>query len=648
MSAEERRAAAQDRRAKAAGRRERAAEVRAGTAQPRGRPDRSRTVAHDSRRQRAQDAQPRARPVREPRGDGLSRRARRAVYRSRYWLAPAYCAAGLTLVAWGLRGALPVWAALFALIPMWVSADLRIARGARTLRAHRTGILLAFAAAVWTGWVIVAGLTLTAAVVLVVATLACWPWWAWSHRVRRSRAAGKFARAWPWAARERGLRAELASTTPGEVDGQWSHDVNLNGDTVDQLRGELPNLEALLKLRRGCLRVDEVPADASRAVLHVVETDPLVSAAEVAPEDDEGIPWPGPDRDAGPDDPIVIGVYEDGTPMTITLDQLILLIGATGAGKGVTATVMIAEAVARLLFEAWVIDFKGGRLAARWGRCIRRVATNAVSDEAGFIAAREVLQAGLDTVARRAAAGAASGLNEHVPTVEEPLTLVFLDEPERVFDDPDCLTMAVALSNVGRSEGVILVMLPKRPTQDSTRSGTFSSNFKTRVLLGSRENPQDLRQALPGGISFPVECLDRPGKAAVYRHGQTAIRPGRVYLPSPAQVAALRAEYEPAEEPTPAPAADGTPAPAVALDPASPAPAMPTGSPSPEYALALLQAAGPAGMSRTELMACGWDASATLYDHLGVLREKGQVVSVRRRWYAAGHAPAETAETAAP
>ncbi len=644
--AQDRRAAAQDARARGAQRRARAAQRRAGL---RERGPNPRAVAHVSRRPPAQDAQPRARPVREPREPRTrlrERRAngllRRALYRTRYPLAPFWCALGVLLVASGLRITLPRPAAFCALVALLVTADVRIARTVRTDRAHRAGVLVALAAAVWAGWVVVAGLTLTAVGLLAVAAVLCWPWWWRAHRVRLRRAAGKFARRWLSAASACGLRAELTSTLPGDVEGQWSHDVALNGDTVDDLRNVIGRLEALLGLRRGSLRVDVVHADASRAVLHVVETDPL--SADVAPEVDEGIPWPGPDPDAGPDDPIVIGVYEDGTPMMLTLDHLILLIGATGAGKGVTATVMIAEAVARRLLEVWAIDFKAGRLTARWGRCIRRVATNAVSDEAGFIAAREMLQAGLDTVARRAAAGAASGLNEHVPTTEEPLTLVFLDEPERLFDDPDCLTMAVALSNVGRSEGVILVMLPKRTTQDSTRSGAFASNFKTRVLLGSRENPQDLRSALPRGISFPVECLDRPGKAAVYRHGHTAMRPGRVYNPSREQIAALRAEYEPAEERTPAPAADGTPAPAVALDPASPAPALPTGSPAPEYALALLRAAGPAGLSRTELMACGWDATTTLYDHLADLRAQGLIVNVRRRWYAAEHAPKETVD----
>ncbi|MCK9894697.1 hypothetical protein [Frankia sp. AgB32] len=581
--------------------------------------------------------------LREPRGDGPPRRARRAVYRSRYWLAPAYCAAGLTLVAWGLRGTLPTWAALFALIPMWVSADLRIARGARTLRAHRAGILLAFAGMLWAGWVVVAGLTLTAAVVLAVATLVCWPWWAWSHRVRRSRAAGKFARAWPWAARERGLRAELTSTVPGDVDGQWSHDVALNGDTVDQLRGELAHLEARLKLRRNCLRVDEVLADASRAVLHVVETDPLVSAADVAPEDDEGIPWPGPDPDAGPDDPITVGLYEDVGPIELTLDQHILLVGGTGAGKGTLLKILIGEATARRRMQVRGIDFKGGRLLTAWGRCIARVATNAAGYDEGIVAARAQLRETLAEVDRRSAAGQG---DRHAATEAAPHILQVVDEAERVLADPECYQLLIELSDIARSERVTLAIAVKRTTNSELGSGRLLTNIGCRVLLGSRDNPEDLRRALPKAVHFPVEVLDRPGKAAVYRQGQTAMRPGRVFNPTDEQIAALRAEYEPAEEPTPAPAADGTPAPAVALDPASPAPAMPTGSPSPEYALALLRAAGPAGMSRTELMACGWDASATLYDHLGVLREADddheiRIVSVRRRWYAVEHAPAD-------
>jgi hypothetical protein len=656
------------RRAEGARRREQAAQRRAdlrdrraGGAQPRARPDRSRTVARASRDRPAQKPRerraPAARALREPRtaraGNPL-RRARRAAYRTRHALAPAWCAVGVALVAWGLRGLLPAWLAVCAVLLLLAAADVRIARDSRTLRAHRAGVLLAAAAAAWACWVVVAGFGQLQAVALALATLAMWPSWWRSHRVRRARAASRFEQAWAWAAADLGLRAELRGTIPGEVDGQWSHPVDLNGDTVDRLRGALGDLEAVpaLRLRRGALRVDDVPADASRAVLHVVAVDPLTSAPDVPAGDDEGIPWPGPDPAAGPDDPIAVGLYEDGGPIELGLDQHILLVGGTGAGKGTLLKILIGNALARRALKVWGIDFKGGRLLTPWGRCIAKAVTNADGYGPGIEQARALLAGALAEVDRRAAAGAVSGLDGHVATERDPHIILIIDEAERVLDDPDCLYLINELSDVARSERITLVITVKRPTADSTRGGRLSSNIKTRVLLGSRENKQDLRGALPGGITFPVEVLDRPGKAAIYRHGQAAARPGRIWLPSVAQVAELRAAYEPAEtapamstdpENTPENAVSGALSTSEAAITTTP---VPSGPPSPALALELITATGTEGIRAKDLKPLGqWGSTTTMYEHLAQLgedEEKGraaQVVSVNRRWYAVEHAP---------
>ncbi|EFC80163.1 hypothetical protein [Parafrankia sp. EUN1f] len=635
---------------------------------------RPRAVAHTSRADmpRARDLRADVAPLphaQEPRtrAGGPLRRARRFLFRTRYPLAPLWCALAVALVTVLLRDTLPRVLAVCAVLVLWFAAGLRPAPESRALSTRRALATVGHACAAWAVWVICwAPDTGTASGMLAVGTLAAWPWWWRNHRARASRAAGRFARAWPYAVAQLRLAGvALLTTEPGEVEGQWSHRVDLAGHRIDKLISALPDLEAKLGLRRGALRVEPVHADASRAVLHVVAVDPLTPPEVDAQGQDDGIPMPDPDPDLLPVDPWPVGPYEDGPLIELHLGQHILVIAGTGGGKGVFASNLIAQAVARRCVVVWAIDFKGGRLVARWGRCIRRAVTNAEGLDAGILAARQQLADALDEVDRRAAAGAHTGLDGHQVTDDDPHILYVMDEVERLLDDPVCLDLVLQLTDVARSECITLVMMVKKVTRDVIRNTRLLTNIRTRVLLGIQDNPADIRRAIPNLADFPLESLDRPGKALIYLDGQTRPRPGRIWNPTPDQIAALRAQYEPPETATTpdtttgtqeksersvgaSRAHEGAQGPAGPVPVAADAPAMPTGVPSTDLARRLLAWAAGAGMSRSELMrAGGWSATSTMYEHLAPLRgdevegRAAQVVNVRRRWYLVEHAPAD-------
>lgn len=559
---------------------------------------------------------------------GPLRRTRRAIFRTRYILAPFWVALTVAAISAQLRATFPAWCAMIVVAALLAAADIAAGRRAGSEGEQRLIVLAALTAALWAGWTIFAGVgAQQCATLTIIALVGGVPWWR-SHRVRVRRPINRLVRRWPHAVAASGLRGVTITGTEVAAPGQWTHRLDLGGHTYADLAGALGKLEARLGLRRGCLRAEPVLQHADRALLHVVEKDPLAPPPTATA--DEGISYPGPAARTVAD-PIEIGPYEDDTPIQLRLPGgHILIVGATGAGKGVLIDVLLAEVEGMVDAEAWMIDFKQGRTGKKWGSTLRHLATNAGGGEASLRDARLLLRHAVATVAARASAGAETGLDQHVATPDNPHIVLIIDEAERVLDDPECLQMIEDLSNTARSEAVTLILVVKRATVGSLGSGQLPTNLRTRIILGELNNPRDLQYAMPGVDDLPLESLDRPGKIFVKQGGVKA-RPGRVYRITGEQVREIRAQVEAAEPAAPTaiassvtPATDAEDGPRAASlaghagaseTPLPDFTRRPDETPADAYERVLMEA-GPRGVAYSEFRTVtGW-AHSTVYDRL--------------------------------
>ncbi|MEV4156305.1 FtsK/SpoIIIE domain-containing protein [Nocardia salmonicida] len=213
-----------------------------------------------------------------------------------------------------------------------------------------------------------------------------------------------------------------------------------------------------------------------------------------APVGVPGVASTGVDLEAVP-----VGLREDGrTWLLRVLYAHILLAGAMGSGKGSVLWSLIngiGPAIKAGFVDVWMADPKGGMEFGRGERLWVRFETTAD----GILA---MLTEAVFVMDERAARLRAAGVRKHVPTVDEPLILIVIDE-------------AAALSSYATRE-----------QQEQFRQFTGLLLSKGRAVgvsvIAALQDPS--KETMPNRQLFPVRVglrLDEPTQTAMV-HGQGA------------------------------------------------------------------------------------------------------------------------------
>ncbi|MFG2079385.1 FtsK/SpoIIIE domain-containing protein [Micromonospora tulbaghiae] len=385
---------------------------------------------------------------------------------------------------------LPAWR-----VPGWLLVLWWLARGLfrLTVLAVRYWWLTAPAAlALWVraefGGLVLAGVVLAGAA-------ACAAWWRWHPSswlrfgwyplVSRVRALVVYRRRWASVMATCGLATAFA----GEryVPQLLKVRSDRFGDelTVRLLPGQIPDdwgqaaerLAYAFRLRSGQARSTTRP---DRVVVRLVRRDPLANVVAPLPVIDV------PELDALP-----LGVDEDGQPYRLRLaGSHVLIAGATGSGKGSVLWSLLrslAGGIRSGLIEVWAFDPKGGMELAAGVPLFTRFAYDDPDSMAGV----------LDEAVKRMRLRAArlrGVTRQHVPTPEDPLLVLVVDElaaltayiTDRKVRDRIKESLGLLLSQ-GRAVGVHVVAALQDPRKDVL---PFRDLFPTRIGLRLTEPEQ--------------------------------------------------------------------------------------------------------------------------------------------------------------
>ncbi|MGW5440844.1 FtsK/SpoIIIE domain-containing protein [Nocardia asteroides] len=194
---------------------------------------------------------------------------------------------------------------------------------------------------------------------------------------------------------------------------------------------------------------------------------------------------------------VMVGIREDGGPWLLrVLYAHILLAGATGSGKGSVLWAIIhgiGPAIKAGLVDVWMADPKGGMEFGRGERLWVRFQW----DADGILA---MLAEAVQVMDERSARLRAAGVRKHVPTPDEPLILIVIDE-------------AAALSSYAT-----------RDQQEQFRQLTGLLLSKGRAVgvsvIAALQDPS--KETMPNRQLFPVRIglrLDEPTQTTMV-HGQ--------------------------------------------------------------------------------------------------------------------------------
>ncbi|GEM35392.1 hypothetical protein NN3_63990 [Nocardia neocaledoniensis NBRC 108232] len=194
-----------------------------------------------------------------------------------------------------------------------------------------------------------------------------------------------------------------------------------------------------------------------------------------------------------------VGVREDGQPWLLRLLYAhVLLAGAMGSGKGSVLWSVIngvGPAIKAGFVDVWVADPKGGMEFSAGKRMWVRFHT----DADGILG---MLEEAVNVMDERSARLAVAGVRKHVPTTDEPLILIIIDE-------------AAALSSYAT-----------RDQQEKFRQLTGLLLSKGRAVgvsvIAALQDPS--KETMPNRQLFPVRIglrLDEPTQTAMV-HGQGA------------------------------------------------------------------------------------------------------------------------------
>jgi S-DNA-T family DNA segregation ATPase FtsK/SpoIIIE len=480
-------------------------------------------------------------------------------------------------------------------------------------------------AAVTGGWLtaaIVAGPTAKPlpAIATTATVILGMPWWA--HRRRRARVRiERTIQAWPDIAENIGLPGSRIAAATGDAWGFTARVILRKGTTAAQAIAQIPAIESGLGMRPGSVRALPDPHRADRFILRAIETDPHA----------QPIAWPG-QPDTSITRPAVLGLFEDGQPVRVTLLRRNALVGGTtGSGKSGVLNVILAYLAACPDVAIWGIDLKGGIELQPWASCLARLATTPAE-------ATRLFDDAITELDHRAATMAAHGRRVWDPGPATPALVLVVDEyaelPAGARDSAD------SLARRGRAVAVNLLAATQRPTQQAMGSNAVRSQMDTRICLRVRER-RDVDLILGQGAQaagWHAHTLTQPGTFLISDPEHTTPQQARAYLITDDQVIAHAHRHT-----QPAPAINAPTAPTDAHT-ALPQPDGTPGQADPEAALwDALRAAGPEGVTACALARHAHMGRTWVYERLREHADAGRVCQVSHgHWRAAGRTPPGT------
>ena len=295
--------------------------------------------------------------------------------------------------------------------------------------------------------------------------------------------------------------------------------------TNDDVSKSLPRIASALDVAKTAVRYRPDPESARKGELVIVPNDMLR----------EVIWYPGPSAPGGSiADPLVIGVYDDGRELRLTLPQAIhlLVMGVTGSGKTEAALDVMAEVLTRRDVAVWLSDPKRGQdLGEAFGACDWVVTTQ--DGAALMIAAFEAAIPARQT-----------WLGEHGYRSWEPAAAVRQDDPAHTcrpdrtacgcpgmayligwFEEAANTLRAVdddaftGIAQEARSAGASLVVSMQRASGYQISTDTRAS-LPSALCMGVDERD--------AGFALPSEVLDAGANPGAWGNK----RPGYCYLVS--------------------------------------------------------------------------------------------------------------------
>ncbi|WP_019931511.1 FtsK/SpoIIIE domain-containing protein [Nocardia sp. BMG111209] len=256
-----------------------------------------------------------------------------------------------------------------------------------------------------------------------------------------------------------------------------------------------------------------------------------------------------PDLEAVP-----LGVTENGDVWTIpVLGTHLLLSGKTGSGKsGVVQALFagLAPAIRAGLVDLWVIDPKGGMEFGRGEKLFTRFAFATIEDMLALLAEA------VHELDERQSRLKAQGLRKLVPTVDDPLVVVFIDEAATLsafanrkqrerFEELHGL-----LLSKGRAPGFSVIETVIDPSKDTVPQRQL---FPYRIGMKLSEPTQVAMIFGPGAVERGARCTEipdsTPGVAYVEQDGSSDIIRVRSYLVTDDDIDAIVTAYAPQPRP---------------------------------------------------------------------------------------------------
>jgi DNA segregation ATPase FtsK/SpoIIIE, S-DNA-T family len=253
---------------------------------------------------------------------------------------------------------------------------------------------------------------------------------------------------------------------------------------------------------------------------------------------------------------IPIGVCEDGEPWRLKLlGTHVLIVGATGSGKGSVLQSLI-RALGNEVREGRVqlraVDPKGGmELGA--GRPLYARFAKPTLDEQPYEQIVKLLEDAVDTLRKRSHGLGDVGVRKHVPTTEQPLIVVVIDEladlTKYVKDRKTRERIERALGLLltqGRAVGISVVAALQNPRKEVLNDRDL---FPNRIALRLDESGQ-VDMVLGEGARDRGALSDQipesqPGVAYVRVDGVREPIRVRAGYPSDEQIVQLAADYAP-------------------------------------------------------------------------------------------------------
>ncbi|MEV0250115.1 FtsK/SpoIIIE domain-containing protein [Nocardia sp. NPDC050712] len=248
---------------------------------------------------------------------------------------------------------------------------------------------------------------------------------------------------------------------------------------------------------------------------------------------------------------IPVGVTEDFDTWRLkVLYSHILLAGATGSGKGSVLWSIIAglgPAIRDGLVDLWLADPKGG---VEFGRGENKLFVRFTTDNPTILA---MLAEAVEVMQERLASMRAAGVRKHVPTADEPLILIIIDEAAALSsyaerdEQQEFRRLTGLLLSQGRAAAVSVVAALQDPSKETMPNRQL---FPVRIGLRLDEPTQTSMVHGQGARDRGARC-DRitestPGVGYVGEDGTSEFVRVRAYWQSDADIDRIIDTYTPA------------------------------------------------------------------------------------------------------